>query len=475
MNMSSYTNLLWKKMAHSINHKIFFVTSKIILLLSTSWLISSCINNSNENPQQGTISQSETGELIFYINNKGFIDNPNIDATSLLVAYIYKKNGDFSQPCPPPSLGHKSNCLDSIAFANEPGFFGYNSSTHSYTPPLMSDESNVHPIKYLDFTLSQFIMQAYVVDDEGFPQQKFYQYTKFTDPSHQIKDGDEFDIYLAVHFNAINFGNDDNQRIKLSSSIFHRPIVPDLLSPKISIKVNLSANNLSGANGNRYVIPQLNTWYDPYVNCRGAAINPNLTLNEKSINVNTLVLSEINWAGSRPSNGSNFYNDDEFIELYNTSMQEYFLSGWSIRISQNNGDTTTVPFPQCTSIASNSVLTIAKHNDLAFTGVNIIDQNLSLDNAGALIELLDQSGDLVHTIDCRGIIGQVNWPGGSPTSPVSSMVLKNTFTGTPICNTTYYETTPSTLGGTAMSNMNIDFRYSTTLFNGTLASPGFFP
>lgn len=127
----------------------------------------------------------------------------------------------------------------------------------------------------------------------------------------------------------------------------------------------------------------------------------------------SVVIGEIQWAGSETSSA------DEWIELWNTGNTPFSLNGFRLRGVGSGKD---IPFGTKDIIPPMSAYLIANYHlgdsktTLAIDAA-IVTTTLAITNENSVIELIDSNGI---------VLDQVSWdknaPGGSSTSPRSSMI-----------------------------------------------------
>lgn len=453
------------------------------------------ISPQKEPVNQGTVFQYPDGNITIFLNNRGFTRDPKITHRSVFMAYVFRR-ADYSLACqndPNPErcedrLIFRNEKIDSLAFSNEPGFYGYD-PIYGYSPLLVADYpmasyppemppdppgtqdpdtwqcfyssfhggyrcgTNNHPIRYLDLSLSQFHMVVYAANGKGYPSVYLIDYNKFQSLNHPVQDGERFYVYLAVHYYAILEHEMAEKRFFSGSSVFQRPPMPDLISPRIPIRIKLQKEGPYDSPGSVYDIPDFSTWYRP--GCPPSEVQDN-----------DIVFSEILWAGSEDINGI-ADSQDEFFELYNRTNNDLILSGFRIRgMASGNNELT---LPDCTVLPAKKAMAIHRKVGKAFTTADLILSNISIANTGKTIAILRPDGSTVHSLDCTP-----NWQwGGSNGSPKKSMYLQNPDTAPTHCNE--YQTTSTNDTNYAVKSTRIEanFKANSDFDPGTIATPGF--
>lgn len=116
----------------------------------------------------------------------------------------------------------------------------------------------------------------------------------------------------------------------------------------------------------------------------------------------SVVINELAWAGSADS------ANDEWIELYNTTGSSIDLSGWKLR--DDGVDAYT--FPSGLIIGAHSYL-LMEDSEAAVSTVNAdLIFNMSLANTGDSLQLADETGQVIDTVNASGGA----WYAGSTTS-----------------------------------------------------------
>ncbi|RME88557.1 MAG: lamin tail domain-containing protein [Candidatus Hydrogenedentota bacterium] len=415
----------------------------ILLPFLLFFLHCSSIVDGSKPENQGFLWQLPDGNLQAYLNSKGLHDDPRLKKTSVIMMYIYKKGAEIDQPC--DSSETADHCLDSFGFANDPGYFGYDPQYKNYSPLLMSDGTNPHPITYLNLDLSTHIMPAFAASGSEFASTYFYDYNEFQSLNHVVFDGDRFDVYFAVHFNAMKEAANEKDRFDPNSSVWLRPVAPDLISPKISIKIKLLAEGPQDEPGNYYEIPDYSTWK---------------ACPKETANSNDVVISEIFWGDSVADDGSSKStgDEDEFVEIANISGKDLNIGYWKLRI-----DSTEFTLPPCVELKAGEELALVSHKKYAFSETGLFLSGLDLVENGSssttTMSILDSSGNTIYSLTCDPT---TNWPAGAANQ---SMVQKNNPPqAVSDCTTTSWQT--NTIVGNKISSL-----YN----NGTYATPGEHP
>lgn len=485
--------------------------NRFSLVLTTLFLVGcSAISNGNTEKNQGHIIQDETGNLRVHLNNINFSSNSAINSTSVFIIYVYKqvdrKFGSSYENCINQNYSNldeqklKQRCedreiflneaVDAIGFSNEPGFYGLQKSGSDieYSPALIVEPPvadypshpvdappgytdadywqcysrywlngayecgiNPHPIKYLDLDNSSFIFKIHAADTDGYPGIYRNDYFDFQHFQHPVSDGDRFYAYIGVHYHGLGSSHSSAQRFTSSSSIFTRPVKPDLISERIEIEITLLSLDGSNSAGGLYNIPKFNSWYKPFTLCEPSQAN-----------AGDIIISEILWAGSQQSTGTNSH-DDEFLELFNTTGTRLILTDWQIKGAGYGGG--AIKLPRCLSIAANSTTTIGNTRNKAFPYLTVTYQetlqNISLANTGRHLVLEDASGNTIHEVNCSS-----GWPAAESSSPRVSMTSSAV---TPACA----DYTATTALQTLDESINADYRFNSSY--GTYASPGRHP
>lgn len=441
--------------------------------------------------------QYPDGNITVFLNNKNLKNDSKISRESVFMAYVFKR-ADFGLECENeenPRLCEdqaifRNTKIDALAFSNEPGFYG-RSEQYGYSPKLMADEAmggypstmppdpvgmddpdvwqcfyssfnggyqcgvNNHPIRYLDLNLSQFHMQVIAADGKGYPSSYMIDYNNFQSLNHPVQDGDRFYMYLAVHYKGIQADEQAEKRFYASSSVFKRPAIPDLISPRIAINIKLLAEGPYDKAGSVYDIPDFNQW--GYPGCPATT----------GVAAGTLFFSEILWAGSQKTDGTN-NTSDEFFEIYNNSNQPIVMSGY--RIGGMASGTNEIVLPDCATIEPHDVITVHSKLGTAFSDAYIVDSSVSIANAGKSISIKDASGNSIHTLDCSA-----NWGSkGSNGTPKASMHLTSLLSAPTSCTTDYATTLTTDTDYAAHSvRLNSDYAAVDDSSAGTVATPGF--
>lgn len=487
------------------------VHTRVILLALAALTLLSCEAGSNgEAPNQGAVQQTPEGQIVVNLSSRGISKDPRFNELSMIALYLYKKT-DYSLSCTGAAdrkvcedgLIFRNEKVDSLGFTNEPGYFGYdgNYTPARYYPNLVANDGynypqskpadppgfpdadvwqclysafqggyacgvNSHPIRLFNKDLTTYTLQVYATNGQGYASSYILDYNLFNSLNHPIKDGDRYYAYFAVHFAAMKSAADSEDRFDASATTWKRPVEPDLVSPRIEIKVKLLPEGPYDKAGSVYDIPDFSTWYDPLAGCRA----------QQAIPANSVYISEILWMGSKSNAGAGA-TDDEFIELYNSNGFDVSISGWKI-LGAGTGSAAVV-LPTCAVIKANSVYTIGRQTTKAFTKFDFVSNQLSLSNTGeATFGLTDANSTPVYThsiINCTtGPWGNAGVNGGS-TVPKRSMRLTSRLTPSATCAAGWTSTSTTDTGYSAGSvNMNSTYSASAdTASEGTVATPGF--
>ncbi|MCB1199173.1 MAG: lamin tail domain-containing protein [Leptospiraceae bacterium] len=476
-----------------------------ILVVFLSATLLQCSNAGSSEPlNQGYMIQSPEGDLQVFLNNKGFKSDPRFSATTVFTAYVYDQT-EYQVECGTDQLCEdklifRNETIDSMGFSNDPGFFGYESTDGRYSPRLNSDDPfgsypqsrpdipagfqdpdvfqcfysffrngyecgvNPHPIRKLDTSLSQFFINVYAADGRGFPSFYIQDYNEFQSLNHPISDGDRYFVYIAAHFDAIIDAPRAEDRFKATSSIWSRPIKPDLISPRIPLTVKLLPESPQDEAGGTYELPDFSKWRSP--RCQA-----------DTVTAGDVFISEILWMGSVSRNGVDV-NNDELLEIYNNSGRTLQVGGWKIVNAgpTQNSVVQSFEIPDCTTIAASSTLTIGRSTDSAFKILDIASTSLTLRNSGANLNLAIQDANGTTVSQLTGCT--TAWASiGENTGGVRrrSMALA-AIPGTPAS----YACSTFATSTSSNSNINSSFSYGlntdTTPINvGTAATPGTVP
>lgn len=361
--------------------------------------------------------------------------------------------------------------VDAIGFSNEPGFFGYDKDSGLYSPPLSTAETavdsypserppdpegvtdadiwqcyersylnnntggyecglNPSPIRYLDLNSNTYMMRIYAAGSDGLPTRYLLSYNDFQSHNHPVDDGDRFLVYIGIHYRAIQQHELAEYRFLRNSPVFSRPVpVPDLISPRISIKINLQGRSDTVQS---LKVKPYSEWFDPLATCR-----PDTAAETD------LIISEIHWAGSETDTGGSVDYSDEFIEIYNRSDKRAVISGWSI--DGAGIGSSALLMPSCLFINAGERLVIAEKSSGAFSRVDHTDSSLELADTGEKLSLKDSAGNTEHAIDCSEENG--GWAAGSLAAARISMATQ--LSGTPDCNE-YSDTAVSDMTDTSV-------------------------
>lgn len=470
--------------------------------------------SSGEPPNQGALQQTATGQIVANLSNRGISKDPRINETSMIALYLYKKV-DYSLSCVNASdrlrcedaLVFKNEKVDSLGFTNEPGYFGYDAAYGSYYPTLIADNGqsypstkpadppgftdpdvwqcirnpyttsplynkyecgvNFHPIRYFNRNLTTYTLQVYATNGQGFASSYILDYNLFNSLNHPVRDGDRYYAYFAVHYNAMRVAADSEDRFDATASTWKRPIEPDLISPRIEIRVKLLAEGPYDKPGSVYDIPDYSTWYDPLANCRPT----------QSVPANSIYISEILWMGSEDTAG-NAQTDDEFLELYNSNNFDVVLSGWKIQGAGSGSN--AISLPTCAVIKANSVYTVGDRTDKAISKLDYATTAFSLSNNGENLSLVDHLGNTVYSLTgCSSPAWGNKGSNGGSGQPKRSMRLTSINTPASTCSSGWTTSSRSDTGyATGSANIHPAYWYADTLpddnsGDGTVATPGF--
>ncbi len=138
---------------------------------------------------------------------------------------------------------------------------------------------------------------------------------------------------------------------------------------------------------------------------------------EQDTTYGTIVINEINY------NSSSSFDTDDWVELYNSSLDSINISGW---IFKDEDDTHSFIFPNNTFIQPKDYLVICKDTLLVknhFQGVTNIIGNMSfgLSSSGELVRLYDSG---LNIIDSLTFDDKLPWPEG-PDGNGASLSLIN--------------------------------------------------
>lgn len=483
-------------------------------LVAIIFLVINCNAGANgEAPNQGAVQQTAAGQIIANLSNRGISADARFSGQSLIVIYLYKKK-DYSLSCTlatdrqkcEDGLIFRNEKVDSQGFSNEPGYFGFDGDYNSYYPTLVADPGHVylatkpldlpgfadpdvwqclripfpsdpnygkygcgvnsHPIRLFNPELTTYTLQVYANDAKGYPSSYLLDYNLFNDMNHPVKDGDRYFAYFAVHFDATKAAADSEDRFAFNASTWKRPIEPDLVSPRIEMRIKLLPEGPYDKAGSTYDIPDFSTWYDPLAGCRVA----------QSIPANSVYISEIMWMGSEDTSGSGA-SEDEFIEIYNKNNFDVSLSGWKV-LGAGVG-TAAITLPACSVIKANSVFTIGRQTSKAFTKFDFITTSLSLTNSGeSAFGITDGNPTPVysHTIsNCTVSPWQGTSANGGAGAPKRSMRLTNVSTPSGDCTALWSMTSTTDMNFfTGAGNVSPAHKAAADAgVEGTLATPGY--
>jgi hypothetical protein len=470
-----------------------------------------CEAGSNgEAPNQGALQQTAAGQIVANLSSRGIEKDPRFTELSMIALYLYKKT-DYSLSCTAAAdrrvcedgLIFRNEKVDSLGFTNEPGYFGYEPSydppryypnlvaadgynypqTKPADPPGFADPDvwqclysgfqggyacgvNSHPIRHFNKQLTTYTLQVYATNGQGYASSYILDYNLFNSLNHPVKDGDRYYAYFAVHFNAMKAAANSEDRFDANASTWKRPIEPDLVSPRIEVKVKLLPEGPYDRAGSVYDIPDYSTWYDPLAGCRAA----------QSVPANSVYISEIMWMGSKSVAGAGAL-EDEFIEIYNSNAFDVSISRWKILGAGTSSE--AIVLPTCAVIKAGGVYTVGAQSTKAFTKLDHTNAKFSLSNSGeSTFGLTDANSTPVysHTIsNCT----TGPWGGfgvnGNAGVPKRSMRLVSRNTHSTTCASGWTSTSTADTGYSAGS-ANLSSNYSgsaDTGVEGTIATPGF--
>lgn len=478
--------------------------------------VCACNAGSNgEPPNQGALQQTAAGQIVANLSNRGISKDPRFTDTSMIALYLYKKV-DYSLSCASASdrlrcedaLVFKNEKVDSLGFTNEPGYFGYDATYSSYFPSLVADPGqnypsvkpadppgfadpdvwqcirnpfttsplynkfecgvNSHPIRYFRRDLTTYTLQVYATNGQGFASSYILDYNLFNSLNHPVKDGDRYYAYFAVHYNAMRSASDSEDRFDATATTWKRPIEPDLVSPRIEVRVKLLAEGPYDKAGSVYDIPDYSTWYDPLAGCRPS----------QSVPAGSVYISEILWMGSEDTAGA-AESDDEFIEIYNSNTFDVVLSGW--KINGAGSGTSALALPTCAVIKAGGVYTVGRQTTKAFSTFDFTTNLLSLSNSGeSSLGLVDAAGNTISSVTgcTTGPWGNFGINGGTGI-PKRSMRLTNIATRADTCAAGWSATSRGDAGyGGDIANVRTSYAYPPTQPDdasgeGTTATPGY--
>ncbi len=494
---------------------MFVVRARLISLVVAVLALVHCEAGSNgESPNQGAIQQTAAGQIVVNLSNRGISKDARFTDLSMIALYLYKKT-DYSLSCTTAAdrkacedgLIFRNEKVDSLGFTNEPGYFGYEGDYDParYYPNLVANDGynypqtkpadpagfpdpdvwqclysafqggyacgvNSHPIRHFNKELTTYTLQVYATNGQGYASSYILDYNLFNSLNHPIKDGDRYYAYFAVHYSAMKAAADSEDRFDPSATTWKRPIEPDLVSPRIEIKVKLLPEGPYDKAGSVYDIPDYSTWYDPLAGCRA----------QQAIPANSVYISEILWMGSKSSAGAGA-TDDEFIEIYNSNAFDVSISGWKLQ-GAGSGSAAIV-LPTCAVIKANSVYTVGRQTTKAFTKFDFVSNQLALSNTGeATFGLTDANSTPVYshvitgcTASTWGAAAGINGVNGGAGDAKQSMRLTNRLTPSASCGAGWTSTSVADTGySTGNVNLNATYKASAnTGVEGTVATPGF--
>ncbi len=134
---------------------------------------------------------------------------------------------------------------------------------------------------------------------------------------------------------------------------------------------------------------------------------PSLKIEAKAASALDVVINEVAWAGSEDDSSA------EWIELKNNTSSEVNLTGWTIL----DDDSTT--YELSGTISANGYFLLGNHSDAD------LEVSLSLANSGDSLELLDDSGTAIDTVNSSGGA----WPAGDNDTKASMERIDSTAEG----------------------------------------------
>lgn len=497
---------------------------RLLQFFALAQLVAVCACNagsSGDPPNQGAVQQTPEGQIVADLSNRGISKDPRINETSMIALYLYKKV-DYSLSCVnaadrlrcEDALIFQNEKVDALGFTNEPGYFGYDATYGSYYPTLVADAGqsypsskpadppgfpdpdvwqcirnpfttsplynkyecgvNSHPIRYFKRDLTTYTLQVYATNGQGFASSYILDYNLFNSLNHPVKDGDRYYAYFAVHYNAMRSASDSEDRFDASASTWKRPIEPDLVSPRIEMRVKLLAEGPYDKPGSVYDIPDYSTWYDPLAGCRPT----------QSVPVNSVYISEILWMGSEDTGGTADASD-EFIEIYNSNPFDVVLSGW--KINGAGPGSAAITLPTCAVIKAGGVYTVGEKTTGAFTKFDFTTSQLSLSNSGeSSLGIVDAAGNTISSVTgCAPPPPPPPYPwqdfgkNGGAGLPKRSMRLTSITTRADTCGAGWSTTSVADANYSAgVANVRSSHVYPATQPNdtsgdGTAATPGY--
>jgi hypothetical protein len=486
--------------------------AKVVLLCMAVGLFSYCkAGSSGDSPNQGAIQQTPEGQIVVNLANRGIRKDPRFTDVSMVAIYLYKKK-DYSLSCTNAAdrrkcediLIFKNEKIDSLGFSNEPGYFGYDPDFKTYFPNLIADTGynypsskpadpqgfadpdvwqclrnpfvgtanynkyecgvNSHPIRSFNKDLTTYTLQVYATDAQGFATSYILDYNLFNSLNHPVKDGDRYFAYMAVHFKSHKAAADSEDRFDASASTWKRPIEPDLVSPRVEIKIKLLAEGHHDKPGSTYDIPDYSTWYDPYTDCRAT----------RNVPAGSIYYSEIMWMGSKDTNGTGA-SEDKFVEIYNSNSFDVYMSGW--KLNGVGAGASAITLPTCSLIKANSVYTVGAQTNKAFKKFDLVSGLVSLTNTGeATLNIQDAAGTIISSVTgCTTGPWGSNGLNGGANAPKRSMRLTAIGTAATTCAANWSTTSVSdTSYSTSSGNLNSGYSATAdTATEGTVATPGY--
>lgn len=142
-------------------------------------------------------------------------------------------------------------------------------------------------------------------------------------------------------------------------------------------------------------------------------LTPNLALKEaKAASALDVVINEVAWSGSLDA------SNDEFIELYNNTDSDIDLTGWQLADDGTPSDLSGV-------IESHSYFLIENHEDAVSTQDADLILSLSFANSGDTLQLLDDQGSTIDTVNSGG----ADWPAGDNTTKATMERIDSSLEG----------------------------------------------
>jgi len=109
----------------------------------------------------------------------------------------------------------------------------------------------------------------------------------------------------------------------------------------------------------------------------------------------TVVINEVAWAGTKAKKSS-----DEWLELYNNSDSQIDISNWQILVSGEALNFTDLVSP---IIPASGYLLLERTDNTSVADVEVdIIYTGGLGNSGELLQLVNETGDIIDEVDCSG-------------------------------------------------------------------------